>query len=176
MTGLTIRPARTEDVRAIKALLRSYGLPRSDLGRYIEHFLVAADERGELAGSAGLEVYSRSAVLRSVAVASSLRGRGLGSRLTQAALDLAARLGVRRVYLFTADAGPFFARFGFRPIHPDEVDPAIAGSREYLLVRRWWPKTDVTVMGLDLPEAPPFVGASVASCGYDRGLRDVAIP
>jgi len=151
MADLLIRPARTEDVRSLKSLLRGYGLPRSDLGRYLDHFLVAEGEGGGLAGSAGLEVYGRAAVLRSVAVAPSLRGNGLGSRLTEAALDLARRLGVQRVYLFTVDAASFFERFGFRAMHLDEVDPAIAPSREYLLVRRWWPKTDVRVMGRELP-------------------------
>lgn len=149
MADPLIRPARIEDVRPLKSLLRGYGLPRSDLGRYLDHFLVA-EGAGGLVGSAGLEVYGRAAVLRSVAVAPSLRGSGLGSRLTEAALDLARRLGVQRVYLFTADAASFFERFGFRAMHLDEVDPAIAPSREFLLVRRWWPKTDVKVMGREL--------------------------
>lgn len=149
MTAPTIRPASVDDVRAIKSLLAEYTLPRADLGRYVDHFLVAELD-GRIVGSAGLEVYGRAAVLRSVAVEESLRGSGLGTRLTEEALHIARRIGVRRLYLFTVDAVAFFERFGFRTLHLEQVDAAIQGSPEYRLVRRWWPKTDVKVMGLEL--------------------------
>ncbi len=149
MTAPRIRPATVDDVRAIKSLLARYTLPRADLGRYVDHFLVAEVD-GRIAGSAGLEVYGRAAVLRSVAVEESLRGSGLGTRLTEEALSLARRAGVRKLYLFTVDAVSFFERFGFRTLHLEQVDAAIQGSPEYRLVRRWWPNTDVKVMGLEL--------------------------
>ncbi len=63
MTEPAIRPATVDDVRTIKSLLARYTLPRADLGRYVDHFLIA-EAHGRIAGSAGLEVYGRAAVLR----------------------------------------------------------------------------------------------------------------
>ncbi len=142
-------------MRAIKKLLAAYHLPRADLGRYIDAFLVAEDEQG-LAGCAGLELYGASAILRSVAVVERLRGTGLGRRLTEQAIELARQRGVRRLYLFTMTAEPFFERFGFRRIHIDEMDPGVHVSREYQIVRRWWPRTEIRPMLLELaPDTRP---------------------
>lgn len=137
----------------MKRLLAAYHLPRADLGRYVETFLVAEDAHG-LAGCAGLELYGGSAILRSVAVAERLRGTGLGRRLTEEAIALARRKGVRRLYLFTMTAQSFFERFGFRAIHIDEMDPSVHGSREYQIVRRWWPRTEIQPMLLELAGSP----------------------
>lgn len=137
----------------MKKLLAGYHLPRADLGRYIDAFLVAEDEQG-LAGCAGLELYGTSAILRSVAVAERLRGTGLGRRLTEEAIGLARQRGVQRLYLFTMTAERFFERFGFRRIHIDEMDPAVRESRQYQIVRRWWPRTEIRPMLLELARQP----------------------
>ncbi len=152
MSPPRIRPAKRSDVREIKRLLAGYHLPRADLGRYVDTFLVAEDDEG-LAGCAGLELYGSSAILRSVAVAERLRGTGLGRRLTEEALALARRRGVRRLYLFTMTAEEFFQRFGFRRIHIDEMDQNLRASREYQIVRRWWPRTPIRPMLLELEPA-----------------------
>lgn len=149
MTALRIRPARRSDVPAMKKLLAEYHLPRADLGRYVDAFLVAEDDEG-LAGCAGLELYGASAILRSVAVAARRRGAGLGRRLTEEAIGLARRRGVRRLYLFTMTAEQFFERFGFRRIHIDEMDPNVHESQQYRIVRRRWPRTEVRPMLLEL--------------------------
>ena len=133
----------------MKKLLAEHGLPRADLGRYVDAFLVAEDDEG-LAGCAGLEVYGASAILRSVAVAGRLRGTGLGQRLTEEAIALARRHGVRRLYLFTMTAERFFARFGFHRIHIDEMDPNVRESHQYRIVRRRWPGTEIRPMLLEL--------------------------
>lgn len=118
----------------------------------MDTFLVAEDDEG-LAGCAGLELYGSSAILRSVAVAERLRGTGLGRQLTEDALALARRRGVRRLYLFTMTAEEFFQRFGFRRIHIDEMDQNVRASREYQIVRRWWPRTPIRPMLLELEPA-----------------------
>jgi amino-acid N-acetyltransferase len=68
---------------------------------------------------------------RSVAVAAPLRGKGLGERLTHAALDLARLHGIQQVYLLTETAQHFFPRFGFRPISRTDVSPALHQSIEW---------------------------------------------
>ena len=87
---------------------------------------------GAVVGSAALELYGASALLRSVAVQRDRRGRGLGRRLTGAALDLARRCGAVRVYLLTETADDFFPRFGFSPVARREVPPSVRGSVEFV--------------------------------------------
>jgi amino-acid N-acetyltransferase len=70
-------------------------------------------------------------LLRSVAVAQSQRGLGLGIRLTEAGVALARARGIKALYLLTETAAGFFPRFGFRPVSRDEVAPAVRQSIEF---------------------------------------------
>ena len=49
------------------------------------------------------------------------RGRGLGIRLVEAAIEHPELEGVRSWHLGTADAHGLYARFGFAPANPDAV-------------------------------------------------------
>lgn len=139
-----IEPARAADLPAVLALLAGAGLPEAGLADHLATLLVARGPGGAtgvgpgggpgadaLAGCAGLEVYADGALLRSVAVAPAFRGRGLGGRLTRAALERAAARGVRRVYLLTTTAEAYFPRFGFRPVRRAAVPPGVRRSPEF---------------------------------------------
>ena len=76
-------------------------------------------------------MYGRDALLRSVAVDPSLRGTGLGQRLTRAALDRAKASGVTRVFLLTETAAAFFPKFGFTTIERAGVPDSIRGTVEF---------------------------------------------
>jgi amino-acid N-acetyltransferase len=130
MVMVAIELAKRDDLCAILGLLQRSGLPQEGLDEHLATTLVARE--GQLVvGSAALELYGTAALLRSVAVDPSSRGRGLGHRLTQAALGLAQQQGVTTVYLLTETATDFFARFGFRPISRSEVIPAVKRSVEF---------------------------------------------
>ena len=92
---------------------------------------IAARQNGEIVGSAVLEIYADGALLRSVAVENRRRGEGLGGRLTEAALEMARELGLRRVFLLTETAAEFFPRFGFRPVSRTEVPASVRTSLEF---------------------------------------------
>ena len=77
------------------------------------------------------KVYPSGVLLRSVAVDSAWRGRGIGHQLTSAGLDLARSLGAGAAYLLTTTAGDFFPRFGFAPIERAEVPDDVKGSIEF---------------------------------------------
>ncbi|MEM8535120.1 MAG: GNAT family N-acetyltransferase, partial [Chloroflexota bacterium] len=81
----TIVSATTTDIPAILALLTEAGLPHDGLTDHLMTTLVAKQEN-KIVGSVALEIYSDKALLRSVTVAASLRGQGLGTRLVDAAL------------------------------------------------------------------------------------------
>lgn len=125
-----IAPAAPTDLAAVFALLEANGLPRAGLDEHLATTLVARD-RGRLVGCAALELYGRAALLRSVAVAAPLRGRGVGQALTSAALALARGRGVRTVYLLTETAAQFFPKFGFAVVTRASVEPAVLQSTEF---------------------------------------------
>ena len=64
----------------------------------------------------------------------SRRGRGLGRRLTFAAVDLARTLGVETLYLLTETAERFFGMLGFYPLPRAEVPDAVRVSAEFAFV------------------------------------------
>ena len=82
-------------------------------------------------GSVALEVYPSGVLLRSVAVDSAWRGRGIGHQLTSAGLDLARSLGAEAAYLLTTTAGDFFPRFGFARVERADVPDDVKESIEF---------------------------------------------
>lgn len=114
-----LRLARRDDVPGLSELIRSENFPVIEIEECLDSFWVVED-RGQIVGCAGIERYGDTAVLRSVVVGPSLRGTGLGVRMTQAALDWARQDGAKTCFLFTFNADGFFARFGFERCTLDE--------------------------------------------------------
>jgi amino-acid N-acetyltransferase len=114
----------------VLALLSRAGLPQEGLMDHLGTTLVVRSDRQTI-GSAALEMYGRAALLRSVAVEASWRGRRVGERLVRSVLDLARESGIEVVYLLTETAAPFFARLGFRTIRRSAVRPEVQQSLEF---------------------------------------------
>lgn len=112
MAEWTLERARPEDLDAALELLAQCELPLEGVAESFGHFLVAR-EALRLVGLVGLEACGPDVLLRSLAVAASHRGRGLGRELLARALGLAPRVGARDVYLLTTTARAFFLRHGF---------------------------------------------------------------
>lgn len=127
---IVITPATSADLPDILALLRRNKLPPDGLAEHVATTLVAT-ENGRLVGCAAVELYRPSALLRSVAVDAACRGRGLGKRLTAAALELARARGIETVYLLTTTAAGFFPTFGFEMIDRNDVAPQVRQSAEF---------------------------------------------
>ncbi len=127
---VTFRIAQPSDDAALRAFLSAAGLPWTDVSAAHQDYLLAHSGQA-LAGTVGLEVHGPSALLRSLAVAEPLRGRGLGSALFERALAHAALRGVEVLYLLTLTAERFFAARGFERIERSGVPPDVAGSQEF---------------------------------------------
>jgi len=125
-----ISRAAPADLAHILALLERCGLPRAGLEETLATTVVAR-EAGRVVGCSALEVYGRTALLRSVAVDPLRRSHGLGSRLVQGALSMAQQMGINEVYLLTETAADYFPRFGFHPIERAAVSPAVHRSVEW---------------------------------------------
>lgn len=111
-------------------LLEKSGVPKNGIAEHLATMLVAREGK-QVVGSAGLELYGRAALLRSVAVDKPQRGRGIGQKLTRSALYLAQTHGATAVYLLTETASGFFSRFGFKPISRSDVPAALQQSVEF---------------------------------------------
>ena len=127
---VTIDAGQPADFSAVTALLEDVGLPVEGLADHFANALVAHND-GAVVGSAALELYGAAALLRSVAVAPSHRGQGVGERLVYEALDRAREQGVTQVFLLTTSAGDYFPRFGFQPVERAVIPNAVNQSLEF---------------------------------------------
>jgi amino-acid N-acetyltransferase len=128
-----LRSARPDDLASIDALIMAEHLPAFRTGEFLETFLVLERE-GRLVGCVGLEVYGEAALLRSVITSAELRGQGYGDVLVRKAFDEAQRRGVKKLYLFTMDKAPFFARHGFERCTMDDFEPAARQCSQYSIL------------------------------------------
>ncbi len=124
----TLRPARPDDLPAILALLDTAGLPAQGVREWLPRFVVA--ERAGAVVAAGLEVYGRAGLLRSVVVVPEVRRGGLGAALAERIAAEAAGAGVRMLYLLTTTAAEYFPRLGFQPIERPALPEAVSASAE----------------------------------------------
>jgi amino-acid N-acetyltransferase len=127
---VTIEKARPDDLSEIVSVLERNRLPIDGLRDHLASALVARQD-GHVVGSAALELYADGALLRSVAVAPSWQGRGLGHELTDAAIRLALEQRAPAMYLLTTTAEHFFPKFGFERIARADVPESVQASVEF---------------------------------------------
>lgn len=123
-------PATEADRDAIEALVRASGLPSEVVPDQFPAAYVVARRGGAVVGVAAIERHGAAGLLRTVAVAKTERGRGLGLALIGERLAHARATAVERVYLLTTTAAPLFARFGFAATDRAHVPAALRDSKE----------------------------------------------
>lgn len=126
----SITCAQASDAAALRALLDEHQLPIAGLSDHLPTMLVARLD-GAVVGSAGLEMYTDGALLRSVAVTRDYQGQHLGRDLTAAAIDLARTMGAPAIYLLTTTAEGYFPKFGFERIQRSDVPSSVQASVEF---------------------------------------------
>ncbi len=155
--AIRIRPARTTDVRAIKALVAPLAeqqilVAKETVAYYesLQEFRIAEYD-GEIVGCGALHViWEDLAEIRTLATSPVWRGHGVGHDLTEQLLNEARQLGVSRVFCLTFEVD-FFIRHGFTVMAEQEaVDPNIyqellhshdEGVAEFLDLARVKPNT-----------------------------------
>jgi amino-acid N-acetyltransferase len=155
---VTIRRARTGDVRAVRELLDGYvrdrillDKPTVTLYEDIQEFWVAErDADAEVVGCGALHVmWEDLAEVRTLAVRPDQYGKGVGHQLLGKLLQTARWLGVRRIFCLTFEVD-FFAKHGFVEIGETPVDTDVysellrsydEGVAEFLDLERVKPNT-----------------------------------
>jgi amino-acid N-acetyltransferase len=154
---VSIRRARTADVRGIRRLIDIYTTDRRLLSKAtvalyedVPEFRVAVTEDGTVVGCGAVHVlWEDLAEIRTVAVDPTLRGQKIGHRIVEALLEDARTLGVKRVFVLTFETA-FFASFGFVEIDGAPVPHAVyeqllrsydEGVAEFLGLERVKPNT-----------------------------------
>ncbi len=125
-----ISEGRAADLDEVLALLASVDLRSEGVAQQTNSFLIAR-ENGRLVATAGLEDHGLAGILRSVAVASGYRCRGIAATLVRAIIGRSRAKGHEALYLLTRSAEPFFARFGFVRVEREDVRPAARVSRQF---------------------------------------------
>ena len=125
-----LQTATAEDAESIRILLERAGLPTSDLTSSKPEFIVAYEDAG-LIGAGALQRFETIALLRSVAVASSQRGGGIGRLIVQELERLARAANVAQLVLLTQTAQRFFGHQGYRAIERQSVPQAVQASEEF---------------------------------------------
>jgi len=122
---MNIRERQLSDLDSVLTLLEAADLPSRGLERTIGW---VAEENGHLVGHIAMELTSDAAVLRSLAVAPSVQGRGLARRL----MDLAEGAAENRTLLFrTKTIGSWAERRGYFQAKPDSIPASVRGTSEF---------------------------------------------
>lgn len=112
-------------------MLASSNLPTDDLRDTLVLQLFGCKSASDFSGIVGLELYGSNAMLRSLAVADSQRGHGLGAALVLYAEQYAREHGVDTVYLLTNTADKFFKRRGYSLTRREDAPDAISLTRQF---------------------------------------------
>lgn len=127
----SIRAATAGDLDAVEIALRDSDLPLDGLRDQFGDGYAVAESAGRIIGVEGIEIHGRDGLLRSAAVISSWRGKGVGDALTRDRIDWARRRGLRSLYLLTTTAGDYFPRFGFERADRGSAPSAVQASKEF---------------------------------------------
>ena len=128
---VVVRPARTSDVKKIRAIVDTYAVERKLLSKEtvtlfesVQEFVVAESD-GEVIGCGALHVlWEDIAEVRTVAVVEQMHGKGVGHLILENILAKAKEVGVKKVFCLTFET-KFFGSHGFNEIKGAPVDPEI---------------------------------------------------
>jgi len=116
---------------SVKKLLSMSDLASSDLTpEHLRHFFWTGTKE-ELEGIVGLELFDTVGLLRSLAVISSKRRAGLGSKLVAHAESYARGHSINALYLLTMTAEDFFTHRGYKSISRENAPAAIRETTEF---------------------------------------------
>jgi len=129
--SITYRLSEKEDIEKIKELLINADLPVADIDESKINFIIAGNDKSKLAGCIGVERYGADGLLRSFAVASAYRNKGIGRDLLSRLFSLSRKYGIVNLHLLTTTAEEFFKHAGFSSLPREEAPASIKSTTEF---------------------------------------------
>ena len=128
---MQIIPAASHDQDGLKTLLQACELLAGDISAsHLAHFFIIKDN-DQIVGSVGLEVCGDFGLLRSLSLAETLRGQGLGLRLVEHIEAYALSQQITSLYLLTTTADRFFAGIGYQEIPRENAPTPLQETAEF---------------------------------------------
>ena len=129
--SVTIRPAKTSDIKAIRTIIDTYSLQRRLLSKEtvmlyedVQEFFVAENDNKVIGCGALHVLWEDLGEVRTVAVIKEFRGQKIGHQIMSAIIERAQSLGLKRLFCLTFETG-FFGKHGFNEIQGAPVEPEV---------------------------------------------------
>ncbi len=126
---MDVRPIEPSFLDRARRLLRAEELPTEDLDDSVELF--GAYEADQLVGVVGLQRCGDLGLLRSLAVVSQRRGRGVARALCERVFVRARERALDSIWLLTTSARDYFARHGFDVVDRAQVPESIRATAQF---------------------------------------------
>jgi amino-acid N-acetyltransferase len=153
---ISVRQARTSDVKAIREIVDSYAAPGQMLSKEtvtlyesVQEFVVAHKDEVIIGCGALHVLWEDLAEVRTVAVAKDFQKQGVGNLILEEIIQRAREVGVDRIFCLTFQT-QFFGSHGFKEIEGTPVAPDVynellrsydAGIAEFLDLESVKPNT-----------------------------------
>ncbi|MBO8172027.1 MAG: GNAT family N-acetyltransferase [Bacillaceae bacterium] len=137
--SIVVRLATQDDLETIRGLLRKGRLNTEGIDEHLDHFLVVEDvNHQKIVGTAGMEIWGKHGLLRSLAMASESWNARVGLELVRIMLNFARKKQVQDLYLITASSYEFFQNLGFQPIGLEQVPDSLKTSSHFKQYQPEW--------------------------------------
>ncbi|HYA36315.1 MAG TPA: GNAT family N-acetyltransferase [Candidatus Binataceae bacterium] len=125
---------QTRDLALVRAMLADYNVASTAI-EWPQACWIAAYLGDDPVGVVGLEPWLDSALIDCVVVIETMRGRGIGAMLVNAARKAAHTRGARSLYAITPPDSDFVRRFGFSEIALDKLFEALGAIPSIAAIR-----------------------------------------
>ena len=127
--GIQFQPASPTDWNEIRNLLTANRLPVQGALNHLMHFVVAT-ENGRVVGTIGMEVYGDIGLIRSLVVASNMRGKSVAKRLLLSLIERARAKQIGALYLLSGPIDGLFFDNGFEKMARADMPTKLYVSSE----------------------------------------------
>ncbi len=127
-----VQLATAADVPSLLLFWAQQGLPIDEIWQIAANQYFWFIQQGpSVIASVGLEVYSEGGVIRSFALAESLRGQGLGGTLLHAVLNAARQRHLPAIFCLAEHNAEWFLRHGFAAIRRQRIPDSILRTGQF---------------------------------------------
>ncbi|QXM06060.1 GNAT family N-acetyltransferase [Crassaminicella indica] len=117
---LEIKSASQKEIYIIKKLIKESNLDIEEIEDYIKNCMVAYDNKQPVA-AAGFIPIEDMAIIKFVVVSKNRRREYLGDGIVKAILNLADKMGIKKVFVNTDKEEQFFIKLGFKEVALEEL-------------------------------------------------------